>query len=68
MTPADYLLFGLLIIMIVSIMLTRTESFWGGYFPTPYLNQCVPRYGRYAVIASTDDPGMLVDENACEIN
>ncbi len=46
----------------------NAESFWGGYFPVPYLAQPLTRYGRSGFDAATDAPGMLVDPEACPVS
>ncbi len=46
----------------------HAESFWGGYFPVPYMGQPLTRYGRSGFIAATDAPKMLVDPDACPVS
>ena len=67
---------GIVLIVIVAIVICilyfkcqDQESFWGGYFPVPYVNQPLTFYGRSGIDAATDAaPKMLVNPNACNIN
>ena len=45
------------------------ESFWGGYFPVPYMGQPLTFYGRSGLDAATDAaPRMLVNADACNVS
>lgn len=69
----------MLLIIIISVILLllfyikngfRLENFWGGYFPTPYINNKLNiNFGRYGINAATDQiPIKYVDLNSYTIN
>ncbi len=64
----------LLIIIVIAIViyifytLRQEESFWGSYFPVPYMGQPLTKYGRSGFDAATDAPKMLVDPDACPVS
>jgi hypothetical protein len=69
MTNRVVIIAVLIVLAMVFLGRREVEGFWGGYFPVPYLGQPVPRFGRTAVIASTDSqPSILIDEGANFIN
>ena len=62
---------GFILICYLIWLISRSccgENFWGGYFPVPYSGQPLTYYGRSGLDAATDDPKMLINVNACNIN
>ena len=59
------LLIVILALLVFTVFAVR-EPFWDTYTPDPYLNQQVPRYGRFAAVVQI--PAMLYDPGALPIN
>lgn len=64
---AIFLFIGIILYLIFSK--NNKEKFWDGYYPIPLMNpNLIKDYGQTAIIASTDEPEILIDCNASPVN
>lgn len=65
----EFIIIIFIIFILCLFLFTNKENFWGGYFPTPYLNNPFPNFGRYSVNAATDQiPLLNIDPISIPIN
>lgn len=60
-----------LICILVYLYINRhqgQEKFWDGYTPIPALNLETVRYGKTAVLANLDEPEIMCDPSALNVN
>lgn len=63
-----FIFIAVAVLVVVIIYGFKDERFWGGYFPTPYMNQPVQSFARTGFDAATDAPHLIVNYDSCPIN
>ncbi len=59
---------AVIIILLITILISKVEGFWGSTMPVPYMGQPLTQYGRSGIDAATDAPKMFIDPNACPVS